>query len=46
MEMTDENKGHFRRILSNFMQNYRFNPELFPDLSAQQEQAEQLVEAN
>jgi len=31
MEMTDENKGHFRRILSNFLNNYRFNPELFPE---------------
>lgn len=28
-EMNDENKGHFRRILSDFMTNYRFNPELF-----------------
>ncbi len=39
-EMTDENKGHFRRILGDFMNNYRFNRELFP------EQAEQLVENN
>lgn len=28
-EMNDENKGHFRRILRDFMTNYRFNPELF-----------------
>jgi len=40
MEMTSENKGHFRRILSNFMHNYRFNPELFP------EQAAPLAETN
>lgn len=40
MEMTDENKGHFRRILSNFLDNYRFNPELFP------EQTEHLAETD
>ncbi|MCG9692362.1 AAA family ATPase [Vibrio sp. Isolate22] len=31
MEMTDENKVHFRRILTDFLANYRFNPELFPE---------------
>lgn len=31
MEMTEENKGHFRRILNDFMDNYRFNPDLFPE---------------
>jgi wobble nucleotide-excising tRNase len=58
MEMTDENKGHFRRILRNFMNNYRFDPALFPALLVQQEppvpqepavqqtQAEQLEEIN
>ncbi|MEZ8371588.1 AAA family ATPase [Vibrio splendidus] len=35
MEMTDENKGHFRRILSSFLANYRFNPELFPEQTEQ-----------
>lgn len=58
MEMTDENKGHFRRILSNFMNNYRFDPELFPkpllhqdpfvhqEAAVQQVQTEQLQEIN
>ena len=52
MEMTDENKGHFRRILSDFLKNYRFNPELFPEAEAQEqptaqlEQIEQLAETN
>lgn len=31
MEMIPENKEHFRNILSGFMSNYRFNPELFPE---------------
>jgi len=31
MEMVQENKDHFRQILNNFMENYRFNPELFPE---------------
>lgn len=30
-EMLPENKGYFRQILSDFMTNYRFNPELFPE---------------
>lgn len=29
-EMLPENKEYFRRILRDFMDNYRFNPELFP----------------
>ncbi|MGR5437687.1 hypothetical protein [Vibrio owensii] len=41
MEMTEENKGHFRNILSDFMENYRFNPELFPDLVEQKTVTEQ-----
>lgn len=32
-EMNEENKGHFRRILADFLSNYRFNPELFPEAS-------------
>lgn len=38
MQMLDENKQYFKTILSDFMTNYRFNPELFPeaDLSASQ----------
>ena len=31
MEMVQENKDHFRQILNNFMENYRFNPDLFPE---------------
>ena len=29
-EMMPENKEYFRKILRDFMNNYRFNPELFP----------------
>ena len=31
IEMLPENKEYFRKILSDFMNNYRFNPELFPE---------------
>ncbi|MBT8763092.1 AAA family ATPase [Desulfohalobiaceae bacterium Ax17] len=31
VEMLDENKEIFRKILRDFMNNYRFNPELFPE---------------
>lgn len=39
MQMLEENKKYFKTILSDFMANYRFNPELFPepDLSASQQ---------
>ncbi len=30
VEMLEENKQIFRKILKDFMDNYRFNPELFP----------------
>jgi hypothetical protein len=30
-EMRPENKDYFRKILRDFMNNYRFNPELFPE---------------
>ena len=29
-EMLDDNKEYFKKILNGFMENYRFNPELFP----------------
>lgn len=29
-EMVPDNKQHFQRILDNFMDNFRFNPDLFP----------------
>lgn len=32
-EMLEENKQYFKKILNDFMANYRFNPELFPDLT-------------
>ena len=32
-EMLEENKHYFKKILNNFMENYRFNPELFPELT-------------
>lgn len=30
-EMLEENKRYFKKILNDFMTNYRFNPELFPE---------------
>lgn len=30
-EMVEENKQYFKKILRDFMANYRFNPELFPN---------------
>jgi len=32
-EMLEENKENFKRILNDFMANYRFNPELFPGIT-------------
>lgn len=32
-EMLEENKVYFKKILNDFMANYRFNPELFPELN-------------
>lgn len=32
-EMMEENKQHFKNILTNFMADYEFNPELFPELT-------------
>ncbi len=34
LEMLPENKDNFRKILRDFMSNYRFNPQLFPTASA------------
>ena len=31
IEMLEENKNYFRKILKDYMENYRFNPELFPE---------------
>ena len=38
VEMLEENKEYFRKILNDFMGNYRFNPELFPEPTAQASQ--------
>lgn len=35
-EMIEENKQIFRKILKKFMNDYRFNPELFPEVEAQE----------
>lgn len=32
-EMVEENKKYFIKILKDFMANYRFNPELFPNIT-------------
>lgn len=32
-EMLEENKQYFKKIFKDFMANYRFNPELFPELT-------------
>ena len=34
-EMMEENKQYFKKILNDFMGNYRFNPELFPELTGE-----------
>lgn len=36
-EMLEENKQYFKRILNDFMANYRFNPELFPEITGEPE---------
>lgn len=36
VEMLEENKAIFRKILNDFMNNYRFNPELFPEAAAEE----------
>jgi len=36
VEMLEENKEIFRKILRNFMNDYRFNPELFPEVEEQE----------
>ena len=36
VEMLEENKAIFRKILNDFMNNYRFNPELFPEAATEE----------
>lgn len=37
-EMVEENKNHFKNILSNFLTDYKFNEKLFEDIQAEGEQ--------
>ena len=39
VEMMPDNKEIFRKILRNFMRDYRFNPELFPEIEAMEAEA-------
>ena len=39
VEMLEENKGYFRKILNDFMGNYQFNPEIFPEQTPQARQS-------
>ena len=39
VEMLPENKKYFRKILGDFMANYRFNPKLFPEQIPEPSQA-------
>ena len=39
VEMLPENKEIFRKILRNFMRDYRFNPELFPEIETSEAEA-------
>jgi len=36
VEMMKENKQIFRKILKNFMESYRFNPKIFPDVETKE----------
>lgn len=36
-EMLEENKGHFKRILDDFLSRYPFNPELFAETSEEED---------
>ncbi|MEP0930293.1 AAA family ATPase [Leptolyngbya sp. NM1-A1] len=38
-EMLEENKNYFREIFNNFLSDYSFNPELFPEVSKEVEQS-------
>ncbi|MBU7005879.1 AAA family ATPase [Phosphitispora fastidiosa] len=37
-EMVEENKEHFKNILNNFLEDYKFNQKLFEDVQVQEEQ--------
>lgn len=36
IEMVDENKEHFRKILNNFLEDYKFNEKLFENTQSQE----------
>ncbi len=38
IEMVDENKGHFRNILNNFLEDYKFNEKLFESTQTQEDE--------
>lgn len=38
MEMVEENKRSFKKILNGFMDNFQFNPELFPEQTQETQQ--------
>jgi hypothetical protein len=33
--MLPENKQHFKRILRQFLKNYKFNPEIVPEIETE-----------
>lgn len=35
VEMLEENKNYFKKILKDYMESYRFNPELFPETTTE-----------
>lgn len=37
-EMVEENKAHFRKILNNFLEDYKFNQNIFENLQTQEEE--------
>ena len=38
IEMVDENKEHFRNILNNFLEDYKFNEKLFETTPTQEDE--------
>ena len=44
-EMLDESKGYFRKVLHDFITNYRFNPAIFPEQTEETAEAEETIAA-
>jgi hypothetical protein len=38
-EMVEENKEHFKTVLGNFIKEYGFNSELFPESTTKEKQS-------